>query len=116
MIATRTLPSSRRARPFELRLASDIRSSIDELLANVQDALRHGEPRGRGQEVDRPGEPAPRSEDEPRRDHDDALGTGAEADVAAQAERLCFCANIGDEERPGDACDREDDRDVVAGA
>src|SRR5436190_18685898 len=69
MIATRTLPSSARARPFELPLASDIRSSIDELLANVQDALRHGEPRGRGQEVDRPGEPAPRSEYEPRRDH-----------------------------------------------
>src|SRR5258707_15446014 len=100
MIATRTLPSSRRACPFELLpLVAMCISSINELLADVQDALRHGEPRGRGQEVDRPLEPAPRCEDEAGRDHDDAFGPGAETDVAAQAERLRLGADIGNEER-----------------
>ena len=77
-------------------------SSINELLADVQDALRNRDPRRRGQEVDRPLEPAPRREHEPGGDHDDALGAGAEADVAAQAERLRLRADVRDEEGAGD--------------
>src|SRR3954464_7485363 len=109
MIATRTLPSSIRPRPFELPLASDICSSINELLADVQDALSHREPCGRGEQVDRPLETAPRGEDEPGRDHDDALGPRAEADVAAKPERLGLGAHVRDEKGAGDRDDREDD-------
>jgi CDP-diacylglycerol--glycerol-3-phosphate 3-phosphatidyltransferase len=47
---------------------------MHELLADVQDALRHRDPGGRGEQVDRPLEPAPRREDEAAGDHDDALG------------------------------------------
>src|SRR5581483_1718179 len=112
MIATRTLPSSARLRPLLL----DIRSSMNELLANMQDALDDRDPRGRSQEVDRPLEPAPRREHEPGRDHDDALGPGAEPDVAAQAERLGLRTDVGNEERAGDRGDREDDRRVVGSA
>src|SRR6266566_8362581 len=116
MSATRTLPSSGRARPFELPLASGIGSSINELLADVQDALENGEPRGRGEQVDRPLEAAPWREDETGGDHDDALGPRAETDVAAQPERLGLRANVGNEEGAGDRDDREDHRDVVSGA
>src|SRR5690348_13619318 len=115
MIATRTLPSSTRARPFELPLVA-IHASVNELLANVQDALHHREPRGRCEEVDRPLQPAPGCEDETRRDDDDALRTRAEADVAAEAERLRLGPHVRHEERPRDRGDREHDRDVVAGA
>src|SRR5690349_23377912 len=101
MIATRTLSSFI---PID---------SSEQLLADVQDALRHGDPRGCGEEIDGPLEPAPRSEHEARRDDDDALGAGAEADVAAQAERLRLRPDVGDEERAGDGHDREDDGDVV---
>src|SRR5204863_5965435 len=73
MSATRTLPSSWRARPFQLPLASDIRSSVNELLADVQDSLENCEPGGRAEQVDRPLEAPPRREDETGRDHDDAL-------------------------------------------
>src|SRR5689334_23069429 len=104
MIATRTLPSSTRL----LLLA--IRSSINELLANVQDALDDRDPGGRGQEVDRPLEPAPRREHEAGRDHDDALRAGAQPDVAAEAERLRLRPHVGHEEGARDRGDREDDR------
>src|SRR5690349_6775560 len=73
-IATRTLPSSSRARPFvELPLV-DIRASVKKLLADVQDALDDGEPGGRREDDDRPGQAAPGRKDQPRSDHDDALG------------------------------------------
>src|SRR5581483_6509085 len=101
MIATRTLPSSERLRPFDEPLVVDMRTSVNQLLANVQDALDDRDPRGRGQEVDRPGETAPRSEDEARGDHDDALRARAEPDVAAQAERLRLRAHVRHEEGAG---------------
>src|SRR5436309_6873647 len=116
MIATRTLPSSRRPRSFELPLVLVIRSSVDELLADVQDALQNGEPRGCGEEVDRPLQTAPRREDEAGGDHDDALCTRTEPDVAAQPERLRLRANVRHEEGARDRGDREDHRRVVAGA
>src|SRR6185437_5696394 len=109
MIATRTLPSSERRLPLLLA----IRSSMNELLANVQDALDDRDPGGRGQEIDRPLKPAPRAEHEAGRDHDDALGARAKTDVTAQAERLGLRADIRNEERAGDRHDREDDRGVV---
>src|SRR6266545_1164584 len=116
MIATRTLPSSRRARPFELPLVDMRCASINELLADVQDALRNGEPRGCCEEIDRPLEPAPRSEYETGGDDDDALGPGAQADVAAQSQCFRLCADVRHEEGAGDGHDREEDRDVVPGA
>src|SRR3954469_15815766 len=111
MIATRTFPSSRRARPLVDPLV-DIRSSMNQLLADVQDALHHGDPRGCSQEVDRPLKPAPGREHEAGGEYDDALRAGADPDVAAQTERLRLCAHIRDEERAGDRDDCEDDRDV----
>src|SRR5215467_7230932 len=113
MIATRTLPSSRRARPFEPLLLA-IHPSIDQLLAYVQDALADRDPCGGREKVDRPLQPAPRCEDEAAGDHDDPLGPGAEADVAAEAERLRFRADVRHEERARHADDREHERDVVA--
>src|SRR5947209_7680070 len=76
MRATRTLP-------FD----SDIGASV-KLLSDVQDALQDCDPGRRREHDDRPLERAPGSEHEARGDDDDALGPGAEADVAAQAERL----------------------------
>src|SRR5580765_1986225 len=114
MIATRTLPSSRRACPFELPFVSDIRSSMNQLLADVQDALADRDPRGGSEEIDGPLEAAPRCEDEAGRDHDDSLRAGAEPDIAAQAERLRLRADVRDQDRARDGRDREDDRDVVA--
>src|SRR4051812_19717882 len=101
MIATRTLPSSERLRPFDEPLLVDIGSSMNQLLADMQDALDDRDPRGRGQEVDRPLEPAPRPEHEPGRDHDDALGARAETDVATKTERFGLGADVGDEEGAG---------------
>src|SRR3954466_2449728 len=102
MIATRTLSL----------VAID---SSEQLLADVQDALQNGDQRGCGQQIDEPLECAPWREHEAGREDDDALGPRAEADVAAEAERLCFRADVGNEERAGDRDDREDDRRVVAG-
>ncbi len=132
-MATRTLPSSRRARPFELPF-DDIRSSVfsrtryrsfalrkqgandwylvlalSKLLANVQDALQDGEPGRRREQVDRPLQRTPRREDEAGGDDDDALGARAQADVAAQAESLRLRPRVRDEEGAGDGGDREDD-------
>src|SRR5712692_1195012 len=98
MMATRTLPSSTRPCPFDLPLVVAIGSSKNQLLADVQDALQHRDPRGRGEKIDRPLEPAPRGEHEPGRDHDDTLGARAEPDVAAQSERLSLRAHIRHEE------------------
>ena len=53
------------------------------------------------------------AEHEPGGDHDDALGPGADPDVALQAERLGAGAGVGDEERAGDGCDGDDDEDVL---
>src|SRR5581483_11944729 len=111
MMATRTLPSSRRAWPFELPLV-DIGASMAciQLLSDEEEALQDGDPGGGGEHDDRPLERAPGSEHEARGDHDDPLRSGAEADVAAQAERLRLRAGVRDEERAGDGRDREDDR------
>src|SRR5579864_3525939 len=114
MIATRTLPSSRRAWPFELPLVDIGWSSVNQLFSHVQDALQNRDPGGGGEHDDRPLERAPGSEDEARGDDDDPLRAGAEADVAAQAERLRLRAGVRNEERAGDCRDREDDRRVVA--
>src|SRR5579859_1391257 len=102
MMATRTLP-------FD----SDISSSGVQLLADKQDALHNRDRRRGGEEIDRPLECAPRREDEPGGDDDDALGTRAEPDVAAQPERLCLRADVRHEERAGDRDDGEDRKSVV---
>src|ERR1022692_2948018 len=109
MRATRTFPSSRRAwpfalAPFELRFFA-ICSSMSKLLADVQDALQDGDPGGGGEQVDRPREQPPWGKYEAGGDHDDALGAGAQSDVAAQPERLRLGPCIRDEEGAGD---RED--------
>src|ERR1043166_4841110 len=85
-----------RALPFE----SDIGSSVTfiQLLSDVQDALQDCDPGRDGEHDDRPLERAPRSEHEPRADDDDALGAGAEADVAAQAQRLGLRPRVRHEE------------------
>src|SRR5439155_16046864 len=103
MMATRTLPSSTRARPFDLPLVVDMGSSMNQLLADVQDALQNRDPRGRGEKINGPLEAAPRREYEPGRDHDDTFGARAEPDVAGEAERLRLRAHVRHEEG---ACDR----------
>src|SRR4051812_23007888 len=80
----------------------------------MQDALHNGDPADRGNEVDRPLESSPRREHEAGRDHDDALGPGAETDVATETERFGLRADVGDEEGAGDRDDREERREVVA--
>src|SRR4051794_35084049 len=110
-MATRTLPSSSRARPFELPLLA-IRASRNELLADVQDALYDGEPRRCREQVDRPRKEAPRCEHEARGDHDDALRARAEAHVTAQPEGFGLRPHVRDEEGACDADDREHDRGV----
>src|SRR5947199_125936 len=85
MSATRTLPSSWRARPFELPLASDIRSSVNELLADVQDSLENCEPGGRAEQVDRPLEAPPRRED--RADDEDRRAEPVEKELVPALER-----------------------------
>src|SRR5215471_15464369 len=93
MIATRTLPSSRWALPL-----LDATDSSGKLLADVQDALDDREPGRRREDEDRPGQAAPRCEDEAGRDDHDALCARAESDVATQAERLGLGAGVRDEE------------------
>src|SRR5581483_10263180 len=110
MIATRTLEGSPGALPFAEAIWGVL--SV-ELRADVQDALEHGDPRRRGEQVDRPRQDAPRREHEAGRDHDDALGAAADADVAAQAERLRARARVADEERAGERGERERERDLV---
>src|SRR5438128_11814922 len=111
MIATRTLPSSTRALP----LVDAIRSSEEQLLADVQDALDDRDPGRRSEEIDRRLEQhdADRGEHEPRGDHDDALGPRAEPDVAAEAERLRLRAGVGDEVRAGDGGHGRSERQLV---
>src|SRR5207248_3606783 len=96
MMATRTLP-------FD----SDISSSINQLLADMQDALQNGDRRRRGEEIDGPLECPPGREHEARGDDDDALGPRAEADVATQPQRLRLRADVRHEEGAGDCDDRE---------
>src|SRR5215831_11446297 len=72
---------------------------VAELAADAQHALEHRQPSGRGEEVDRPLQAAPRGEDETGRDHDHTLGPTAEADVALEPEQLGLGARVRDEER-----------------
>src|SRR5260221_13727071 len=114
MMATRTLPSSWRVRSFELPLVVDMRSSKNQLLTDVQDALDNCDPRGCCEQIDRPLKAAPRREHEPACDDDDAFGTRAEPDIAAQPERLRLRANVRHGEGARDCGNGEDDRGVVA--
>ena len=101
-------------RPFELPLLVDMRSSKNQLLTDVQDALDNRDPRGRCEKVDGPLQAAPGREHEPCRDHDDSFGARAEPHIAAQAERLRLRADVRHKEGARDCGDREHDRDVVA--
>src|SRR5262249_61025012 len=112
MIATRTL-SSLRARPFDEPLDSDTIRFLQELAADVEHALDDRDPRRDGEERYRPGQHAPGSEDETGGDDDDALGAGADADVAPQPERRRAPACLRDENPtrpPGPPRRRQDDR------
>src|SRR3989442_10741305 len=105
MIATRTLPSSRRALPFGLPFVDAIRASGNEkLLSDEEDALHDRDPGREREQIDgRFEQPdAERGEHEAGGDHGDALRTRADADVAAQADRLGPGARAADEERAGD--------------
>src|ERR1044072_8416436 len=84
-----------------------------QLRADAPDALPDGEPRSRGEDADRPHERSPRREHEADGDHDDPFRPTADADVAAQAERLRAGARVADQERPGDGGEREPDADEV---
>src|SRR5262245_11207580 len=101
MIATRTL-SSLRTRPLDEPFGSDTSVFLQELTADVEDALDDRDPRGDREEHDRPWQHAPRREDETGGDDDDTLGTRADADVAAEAERFRAGSRVRDEERAGD--------------
>src|SRR5919202_3988988 len=76
------------------------RHALSQLPPNVKDALQDRDPRCRSQERNRADEEpdAERREHEAGGDHDDALGAGADADVAAQPERLRTRARVADEE------------------
>src|SRR5919204_5186798 len=86
---------------------------LTKLRAHAPHTLADGEPGGRREDADRPHERSPGSEDETDRDHHDPLGAAADADVAAQAERLRAGARVADEERAGDGGEREPDADEV---
>src|SRR2546429_5697081 len=92
--ATRTL-SCCRSRPLPL---DSLTCCLHQLLADVQDALADGDPRGAREEHERPGQHAPRREDETPGDDDDAFGARPDPDVAAEAERLGLRARVRDEE------------------
>src|SRR3954469_7230259 len=97
MIATRTLPSSRRALPLVVATGSS-----GKLLADVQDALDDREPRRRGERDDRPGQAAPKRKDEPPGDEHHGVDTGAQADVSLESESLGWGARVRDEEGADD--------------
>src|SRR4051812_32398303 len=84
---------------------------LHQLLADVQDALDDRDPRRAGEEHERPGKDAPRWEHEPGGDDDAALGARADPDVAAETEGLRLRAGVRDENRSGDARDRDGDED-----
>src|SRR5689334_24898521 len=122
MIATRTLPSSRRALPLVVATGPSgkllqpqrvLTRRGPQLLADMQDALDDREPGRRGERDDRPREAAPRREDETRGDEDDALCPGAQADVALQAESFGAGAGVRDEERADDGRDGDHDSPIV---
>src|SRR5439155_11671935 len=93
--ATRTLPSSSRALPLVEAIHA---SRCEKLSTNVQDPLHDGHPGRCRQQVDRPRQHAPRGEDEAGGDDDDALRPRADADVAAEPERLGAGPRVADEE------------------
>src|SRR5207302_905267 len=98
-----------------LPLVEAIHSSrCEKLSADVQDSLQDGHPGGRREQVDRPRQDSPRRQDESGGDDDDALRTRADADVAAEAERLCAGPRVADEEGAADGRHRERERDLVA--
>src|ERR1700712_5763132 len=105
MIATRTF-SCCRSRPLPF---VSLTVSLHQLLADVQDPLADGDPGCCGEEHERPGEHAPRCEHEPCGDDDDALGSRADAHVAAETECLGLGACVRDEERPRDCAHRNGD-------
>ena len=71
---------------------------LAQLAPYEEDALRDREPRDRGEHVDRPLEQAPGGEAEADGDEHHALDPRAEADVAAQSDRLGLRARVRDEE------------------
>src|SRR3954453_19215292 len=109
MIATRTLPSSRRALPLVVATGSS-----GKLLADVQDALDDREPRRRGERDDRPRQAAPRRKDAPRGEEHPALGAGAQADVSLESESLGSGARVRDEEGADDGRNGDDDGPVLS--
>src|SRR5205085_12145636 len=86
---------------------------LPQLRSYAQDPLADREPGRCGEDADRPDERAPGREDEPDRDHDDPLRAAADADVAAETERLGAGARVADEERAGDGREGEADAHEV---
>src|SRR5580765_966013 len=70
-----------------------------ELLPYRPDPLSDGDPRRRGEQVDRPLQTTPRSDGEAEADDDHSLGARADPDVPFEAERLGLRARVGNEER-----------------
>ena len=73
--------------------------------AYEEDALRDREPGDRGEHVDRPLEQAPGGEAEADGDEHHAFDPRAEADVAAQSDRLGLRARVRDEEGADHGCE-----------
>src|SRR5437763_9950732 len=112
MIATRTLSWERAALPLVEPMCF-----LSKLVADGQNSVDDGQPGGRRQQVDEPLERnAERREDEAARDHDDALGAAADADVSLEPDQLGLRPRVGDEKRAGYCDDAEDDADFIAGA
>src|SRR5215470_6177299 len=107
-IATRTLPSSRRALPLVVATGSS-----GKLLANVQDALDDREPGSHREHENRPRQASPRREHESGSDEYDTLGARAKPDIALQSERLGAGARVRDEERADDCRNGEHDGPVL---
>src|SRR5213595_407358 len=98
MIATRTLSSER----FALPLVEAICFLSQKLFSDGQDSLEHGQPGGCRQQVDEPLQrDAERREDQATRDHDNALGTAADADVSFEADQLGLRTRVRNEEGTG---------------
>src|SRR5215471_14721178 len=104
---------SGRYKPSFGRLSGDLLGELAELAAYEQHPLENGQPGHRREQVDRPLQPSPGSEEEADGDDDDPFDSGAEADVTAQSERFRPGARVRDEERPDDCGEGRHERDLV---
>src|SRR5215210_1163852 len=96
-----------------LKCYQDI-SGTPKLPADVDDPLDHRQPGCDGEEVDGPGQHAPRGEKQAGDDHRHPLCPAPDPDVALEVERLRLGPRVADEERAGHGREGGGERDLVS--